>query len=86
MLDSRFVKELTYGMTDAAIRQAQRIHFIPRNLLGAAAAEPVNVITQYSFGGTAFPTGCGSINVTVFDKTGELWRGETAVHKCLGMR
>jgi len=86
MVNSHFVEELPYGMTDAAIQQARGIKFIPRKVKGVAFPEQVNVITHFGFGGTSFSAGCGSIEVTVFDKSGMLWQGETSVNRCNGLR
>ena len=83
MVNSKFVKELPYNLTDAAIRQAQSIQFLPRRVNGVAVAEPVNVIIKFGFirSPLAVGKGCNSIKLTIFNKSGTIWEGQTSVSR-----
>lgn len=81
IVDSKFVAELPYNLTDAAIRQVQRIHFVPKKVNGEAVSELVNVIINFGFVRNRFAVGrgCDSIKVTIFNKRGMVWEGQTSV-------
>ena len=86
ILDSRFVKELPYGLTNAAIEQIKRIRFTPKLVNGKNVSERAIVLAEFAFTESRWSHGCSSIRVTVMDDSGVLWQGNTWVDRNCGCR
>ncbi len=83
MVSGKFAKELPYNLTDAAIRHAQSIHFLPRKVNGEAVSEQVHVIIKFGFVRSPIVVGkgCNSIKLTIFNKSRTVWEGQTSVSR-----
>lgn len=83
IVNGKFAKELPYNLTDAAIRHAQSIQFLPRRVNGEAVSDQVNVIINFGFVRSPFAVGkgCNSIKLTIFNKSGTIWEGQTSVSR-----
>ena len=84
MSGSRFVNSLPYGLTELAIEQVSKIEYRPKTLDEKPVSQRVFVLTDYSYTDSQFSVGCSSINVTIMDDTGILWRGNTWVSRNTG--
>jgi len=84
ILDSRFVKELPYGLTDAAIEQIKKIRFTPKLVNGKNVAERAIVLAEFAFTESRWSHGCSTITITIMDESGVLWQGNTWVDRTRG--
>lgn len=77
--DGRFVKELPYGLTEAAIEQVQQIQFTPRKVSGKSVPVPVTIVEDFSLNQSLGCINCTSVVTVIMDGTGAVWRGNTWV-------
>jgi hypothetical protein len=86
MFDSKFVKELPYGLTEAAIEQVKGIRFSPKTVDGKSVSTEVIVLSDFSWTESRGSAGCSEVTLTVMDDSGVLWSDNTWARRHRGCR